>query len=70
LKHIFIPTTYIHPTFFVGGKISLLGNPKKSIVTHAKDFCEKKVSKVARFQRKTFLKSPYLDNRFQQVAKI
>jgi hypothetical protein len=65
-----IHSNHLHPTFFFGGKISLLGHPKKSIVTHAKDFCEKKGSKVARFQRKTFLKSPYLDNKFQQVAKI
>jgi hypothetical protein len=35
---------------------------RQSSATHAKDFCEKKVSKLPNLEERKSLKSPYLDN--------
>jgi hypothetical protein len=60
-------THHISVSFW--GEYSPLADKNKSRATHTEDFCGKKWQSHL-VLRENYLKSPYLDNRFQQIAKI
>jgi hypothetical protein len=49
--------------------LQISGDKNRSGAPHTKEFCEKKKPKSTNFEE-TFLKLPYLDNRFYQIKYI